>query len=398
MNPFDAEEIREFRAELRQFLSDHREQAPEDTIITYRLDPRPYPQEVLDWQKLLVENGYVHRTVPKDYGGFGADYDPIIDFVIDEEFLAAGLPRGLSDIGTHMFVPTLLAHGSDEQKRRWVRPSILGEIFWCQGYSEPEAGSDLASLRTRAAVEDDHYVINGQKIWTSSAHIARMMFCLVRTEPEARKHAGISYVMIPMDTPGIEVRPIPMATGHASFNEVFFTDVRVPVANTIGGRGNGWKVANSTLGHERSMMSNGTLSCRRLGYIRSLLKRAGPQARGIETLTARYVALQARVQALRAQELSLACGGTGANPLPGLVLKYVSCELNYDLDALAIDLLGKAASGNDLSTRFDTDQVWHQLLNYDLGMIIGGGTAQIQKNIIAERGLGMPREPALPWG
>ena len=184
----------------------------------------------------------------------------MIAAIIAEEFRGAGVPGPASGQGIDMLVPTLLEHGTEEQKRRWIPPTVRGELIWCQGYSEPGAGSDLASLTTAGRVEGDTLVINGQKIWTSTAHVAQMMFGLVRTEPEAKKHAGISYVLIPMDTPGIEVRPLRTMTGHAEFNEVFFTDVRVPLANLVGRRGEGWKIANTTLRHERDMLGSASTS------------------------------------------------------------------------------------------------------------------------------------------
>ena len=155
-----------------------------------------------------------------------------------------------------MLVPTLLEQGSEEQKRRYIPPTLRGEMIWCQGYSEPGSGSDLASLQTRGVDDGDDFLVSGQKIWTSSAHYSDMMFCLVRTEPGAERHAGISYLLIPMDTPGIRVRPLRTMTGGAEFNEVFFDDVRVPKANLVGKRGDGWRIANATLVHERNMLGS----------------------------------------------------------------------------------------------------------------------------------------------
>ena len=194
---------------------------------------RPSPAR-REWQAKLIEHGYAARTIPKAYGGFGAEPDIIQSRIIAEEFIRAGLPPGMANQGISMLVPTLLEVGTEEQRQEYIKPTILGEMIWCQGYSEPGAGSDLASLRTKAEVEGDDWVINGQKIWTSSAHVADMCFILVRTEPEAPKHRGISYLLMPMDLDGIDIRPLVTMTGDATFNEVFLSDVRIPVQNIVG--------------------------------------------------------------------------------------------------------------------------------------------------------------------
>ena len=193
-------------------------------------------QKVLGWQKLLIEHGYAARTIPEAYGGYGAEPDVLISRIIAEEFASAQVSRGLGGQGISMLVPTLLEVGSEEQRQTFIRPTIHGEMVWCQGYSEPGAGSDLASLRTAAVLDGDEWVVNGQKIWTSTAHLADWIFCLVRTEPDAPKHQGISFLLFRMDTPGIEIRPLVDMTGAANFNEVFFTDVRVPKQQIVGAR------------------------------------------------------------------------------------------------------------------------------------------------------------------
>ncbi|UCE87713.1 MAG: acyl-CoA dehydrogenase family protein, partial [Deltaproteobacteria bacterium] len=243
-------EYEAFRRETRGFIEKNRHLASGGLLgLGGAIDAR-----ALEWQTLLIEHGYAARTIPKAYGGYGAEPDLLKRVIIDEEFARAGVSRGVAGQGPDMLVPTLLEHGSEEQKRRWIAPTLRGEVVWCQGYSEPGSGSDLASLTTRADEDGDDFVINGQKIWTSSAHVADMMFCLVRTEAGESKHGGISYVLIPMDAPGIDVRPLRTMTGGAEFNEVFFTDVRVPQANVVGRRGEGWKIANTTLVHERNML------------------------------------------------------------------------------------------------------------------------------------------------
>ena len=230
-----------FRQDVRAFLAANTGRYPKPFGVN-----RPTP-EAIAWQALLIEQGFAARAVSRQYGGFGAEPDILESHIIAEEFSRARAPWGLVNQGISMLVPTLLELGSEAQKRQWIAPTLRGEVVWCQGYSEPGAGSDLASLKTSAVEDGDDFVINGQKIWTSTAAQAQMIFCLVRTEPQAAKHEGISYILFPMDTPGIEVRPLKTMTGLAEFNEVFFTDVRVPRSSVVGGRGRGWFVANTTL-------------------------------------------------------------------------------------------------------------------------------------------------------
>ena len=197
----------------------------------------------------FAEHGYAARTLPKEYGGYGAAPDALKSRIIAEEFSRAKIPGGISGQGINMLVPTLLELGTEEQKQKYIEPTLTGDMVWCQGYSEPGAGSDLAALRTSAVLEGDHFVVNGQKIWTSTAAQADMIFCLVRTEPDAPKHQGISYLLFSMDTPGIEVRPLMTMTGQAEFNEVFFTDVRVPADQIVesAARGGWWQMPRSPM-------------------------------------------------------------------------------------------------------------------------------------------------------
>jgi len=399
----DSAEHQVFRQEVRQFLNEFGHLAPTESNQSYRLLPRKFTPQRLAWQKLLVERGYASRTVPKEYGGAGAPMDILKSKIINDEFFAADVAVGLYNQGISMLVPTLLEHGTEDQKSRYIAPSIRGELIWCQGYSEPNAGSDLASLQTSATEDGEDFLINGQKIWTSSAHIADMIFCLVRTEPDAPKHQGISYIIFSMDIPGIEVRPLQTMTGHPSFNEVFFTDVRVPQANVVGGRGKGWTVANSTLKHERGMLSDANRSLERLNLIRKLLETEtidGVPAIKNAQHRDRYIRLQAQVQAMRYHEMRLISSAEkGAPPSLGdMCCKLLGCELNHQLDAFAIDIKGELGTLYDGDPSNEGNSVWQQLYMYDLGLIIGGGTAQIQKNIISERGLGLPREPKAAQG
>ena len=387
-------EYEAFRGEVRAFLHAHKDAYPTALGVE-----RPRA-DVLAWQMLLIEQGYAARTIPQDYGGYGAEPDVLKSRIVAEEFTMARAPGGLAGQGISMLVPTLLEVGSEEQKRRWIGPTLRGEIVWCQGYSEPGAGSDLASLKTRATEDGADFIVNGQKIWTSTAHAADMIFCLVRTEPDAPKHAGISYLLFPMTTPGIEVRPLKTMTGHSEFNEVFFTDVRVPKSSVVGERGQGWFVANATLKHERGMLGDPGAAEARLQAIIAMMQEetaGGERLMASPVLRDRLMQLQARVMSMKFNGLRTLTTTMNGEPagLAGLVVKLQGCELNHQLAAFAIDVLGELGVLYEDSPHLRAHGSWQQRYMFDLGMIIGGGTAQIQKNIIAERGLGMPREPKL---
>src|SRR4051812_2042505 len=262
-----SEKHRALQDEVRAFIREHGHKSPKLGGGRKRPD-----QKALDWQKLLVDHGYVARTIPREYGGYGAQPD-----VLDAAGVAAGVPPAgvyarLADQSISMLVPTLLEVGTDAQKRQWIEKTIRGDVIWCQGYSEPGSGSDLASLQTRGVLQDKHFMINGQKIWTSSAHYADMMFLLCRTEPDKPKHDGLSYLLLSMKTPGLEVRPLKTMTGRSEFNEVFFTDVKVPESQIVLGRGKGWYVANVTLKHERLMIGDAGKLVGRLEQLVGLLQ------------------------------------------------------------------------------------------------------------------------------
>ncbi len=382
-----------FREEVRSFLTEHR---PDGSVGAGEGETA----DRVKWLSLLIEHGYWARTIPAEYGGHGAEPDILETVIMDEEFNRAGVARGMQMAqGPSMLVPTLLAHGTEEQKRRWIGPTLRGEILWCQGYSEPGSGSDLASLQTSAVEDGDDFVVNGQKIWTSTADAAQMCFILVRTEPEARKHEGISYLLMPMDTPGIEVQPLRTMSGDIgenSFNQVFLTDVRVPRANVVGQRGEGWKIANTTLKHERSSLSGnaeGTL----MRLVRLMERET---VNGVPLMASpvhrdRLMKLQARALSMKHHGMRmLTCTLRGESPgAAGLVAKLQNCQLSFDIAALALDVMGELGALYD-HTKYEREKgYWQAHSMFALGLIIGGGTAQIQKNIIAERGLGLPREP-----
>tara|TARA_B100001559_G_scaffold317351_1_gene322427 strand:- start:30 stop:1253 length:1224 start_codon:yes stop_codon:yes gene_type:complete len=352
-----------------------------------------------DWQKILIENGYFARSIPKEYGGYGGDSDIIKSRITATEFSNQRIPGPMGGQGIDMLVPTLLELGTEEQKNKFIKPTLHGEMIWCQGYSEPNAGSDLASLQTKGELIDGKWIINGQKIWTSTAQYAQMMFCLVRTEPEASKHAGISYLLVPMDTPGLEIRPLVDMTLQAGFNEVFFTDVTIPGENIVGKRGEGWAVANATLGHERGSLANPNATMNRLNMLINRMKKEtidGKKLIEIPMYRDRLLKIQGKIMAFQSHALRIL--SSKLNPgqdvkIGKMIQKLVGTELRHELEGLGIDIMGELGTLYEDSPYLRDGGSWQFTYMYYLGLIIGGGTNQIQKNIISERGLGLPREP-----
>lgn len=387
-----SKDYEDFRQEVRDFCENFKDQMPGPREIGAS-DPKRQA-----WQKLLIEHGYTARTIPKEYGGYGAEPDVLKSRIISEAFTETKTLGGLSNQGISMFVPTLLELGTEEQKKRWIKPTLEGKHVWCQGYSEPNSGSDLASLQTKAHVEDGMFVINGQKIWTSGAHESDMMFCLVRTEPDAPKHKGISYLFFETDNPGIDRRLLPNMTGAASFNEVFFTDAKVPMDQIVGERGDGWNVCNATLKHERGMLGDPNAAGTRLKAIIDMMHEEtldGQRLIDNPVYRDRLVQLQAEATAMQYHGLRLLTASIKKeNPgLSRLIVKLQGCELNHQIASFAVDLLGELGVLYGQTPLVRNQGSWQFSYMYDLGLIIGGGTAQIQKNIISEHGLGMPREP-----
>ena len=388
-------EYEAFRDEIRAFLAEHGRRAPKAAM---GVATGPAGETLRDWQALLIEHGYAARTIPKEYGGYGAEPDILKSVIVGEELNRADVSRGVAGQGPEMLVPTLLEHGSEQQKKTYIPPTIRGEMVWCQGYSEPGSGSDLAIVQTRAVEDVDDFLITGQKIWTTSAHLSQMMFALIRTEPGASKHAGLSYVLIPMDGPGIEIRPLETMTGDAEFNEVFFDGARVAQKNVVGARGEGWKIANTTLRYERNMLASTAVLDGTLRKLVDLMGREssnGIRALACPTLRDRLLRLQARVLAMKYHDLRmLTARARGEYPgVAALVTKLAGCELAHQLHGLAIDAMGELGVLYEGSPHERDGGRWQSGHMFTLGLIIGGGTAQIQKNIISERGLGMPREP-----
>ncbi len=382
-------EYEAFRHEVRQFIETNRHQEPKG-LAGIR------SEGVLAWQKLLIENGYTARTIPKEYGGYGAEPDILKSRIIAEEFARAQAPSGLGGQGIAYLVPVLLELGTEEQKKRFMPPTLSGEMIWCEGYSEPNAGSDLASLRTSAVLDGDEWVVNGQKIWTGTAQFAHWMFCLVRSEPDAPKHRGISFLLFSMDTPGIEVRPLMTMTGEAEFNEVFFEDVRLPRDQIVGKRGEGWLVANRVLHHERGDLGDPNVALTRLNALINLMKTETVDGRGIidnPIFRDRLMKIRGRIMALRFNDLRLLSARINKQDatLAAMIVKLQGTEMRHDLEGLAIDALGELGILYGEGGNMRASGSWQYFYMMYLGLIIGGGTSQIQKNIISERGLGMPR-------
>jgi alkylation response protein AidB-like acyl-CoA dehydrogenase len=349
-----------------------------------------------------VQHGYHSRTIPEAYGGFGAEPDIIKSRIIAEEFGAQRVHRGFNGQGVTMLTPVLLEMGTEEQKKTFIEPTIRAEMIWCQGYSEPGAGSDLASLTTKAELDGDDWVVNGQKIWTSTAHHADWIFCLVRTEPEAPKHLGISFLLFRMDTPGIEIRPLVDMTGDANFNEVFFTDVRVPKTQIVGERGQGWQVANAILGHERGSLATPDAALNRLNGVKRLMREESINGAPImdnPIFRDRLMKLEGRALAMQYNDMRLLSAKINKNQdvrLAAMIVKLAGTELRHEIECLGIDVMGEIGLSYGDNPHLRGHGSWQYQYMFYLGLIIGGGTSQIQKNIISERGLDMPKEPKIP--
>jgi alkylation response protein AidB-like acyl-CoA dehydrogenase len=396
-------EYEQFRAEVRDFLA--KNWSPEDaaagpdtdsvaamTGAVIRTDER-----ATQFRQAAIDRGYLYRHVPKQYGGSEQPSDPLKATIIAEEWKKAKAPFEIMGQGPSMLVPTLIEHGTQEQRDKLIRATLLGHIKWCQGYSEPNAGSDLASLRTKGVLEGDHWVINGQKIWTSNAKEAQWMFALVRTEPDAPKHDGITYMLIDMKTPGIDVRPLRQLTGEADFNEVFLDNVRVPATSILGKRGQGWQVSRSTLKHERALIGNASMIRRTFDgvlLLAQLTEVRGQPAIKDPIIRDRLADLEAQLMAAEYNGFRLlTAGARGEDPgLAGLVIKLHTSTLQYQITKVAMDIMSDRAllapgePTAPFSAMLTTAFMWYY------GLALGGGAPNIQRNVIGERGLGLPRD------
>lgn len=360
----------------------------------------PDAEAIREFRLLATERGYLYRAIPKVYGGSEQPADPMRGRIIRECFEKARAPMEVPGAGMSMLIPTLLEHGTEEQRLKFIPRTILGEYRWAQGYSEPGAGSDLASLKTAGRLEGGQWLINGQKIWTSQAYSATHMFALVRTEPDAGKHAGISYLILKLDQPGVSIRTIHQITGQSEFCEVFFEDARTPADWIVGGRGNGWQISRTTLKHERSNIGG----VRTLGLLESLWRLArsveidGRPAADDPQIRDRMMVLEGYVQAQLCSgyyQFAQAVAGGSSGRLP-LLNKIAGTRIALEIAQVAQDIIGdrglELANQGEI-TRRDAGQWVNQIFG-SLALSIAGGTSNIQRNIIAERGLGLPKDEA----
>jgi alkylation response protein AidB-like acyl-CoA dehydrogenase len=379
------------RAAVREWLAAH---------------PRPSGAE-------LAAAGYVAPHWPRPWG---LEADPIHQLIIDDELGKAGVRRPVNPIGIGWAGPTLLYAGTPEQKQRYLGPILSGEEFWCQLFSEPGSGSDLANLGTRAVRDGDEFVVNGQKIWTSGAQYARFGILIARTDPDVAKHRGISYFVCPMDAPGIEIRPITEMTGGHTFNEVFFTDVRIPAANLVGDLNDGWRLAKVTLGNERVSLStggvlwgNGPTALETIDAIRDQFPNgvADPHLR---QRIAHVYTEHTLLDLIRLRTLTAALKGEAPGP-EASIRKILADEHGQHVMTLARDMVGAHAmlTGGDGTDAFvpgtDTKGLgpdrpagglahpgWYDGYMFSQALTIGGGTGDVQRNIVAERVLGLPHD------
>jgi hypothetical protein len=375
---FTAEE-EDFAAEVRSWLAAN-------------LDPPPRFADIDDevrwgraWQAKVAAAGWVGIHWPPDYGGRGAS--PVQVALFNREYARARAPQLVNRVGLNLAGPTLLAHGTEEQRARWLPPILDADELWCQLFSEPDAGSDLAGLRTTASRVEGGWMLNGQKVWTSYAQHARWGICLARTDSDASKHAGLSYLVVDMAAPGVDVRPLTQLTGEAEFNEVFLTDVFVPDGHLVGGLGQGWAVANTTLAHERGTSFPFKEQVVHEAYLQELFELAAdvgvwddvdPRLR--DDLVQAFVEL--RVLGLHNwRTLSRLARGDE----PGAESSWVKLawtQMTQHLSATALDVLGSESA---VSGRWSRQWLWSGAAS------IAGGTSEIQRTIIADRVLGLPR-------
>ncbi|MDO8277083.1 MAG: acyl-CoA dehydrogenase family protein [Burkholderiaceae bacterium] len=375
-----------FRDEVRRFLA-----------ANWQAGTRANPQEIRAFRGKAIAAGLLYRHIPVAYGGAGGGYDSIKAMLVQQEFERVGAPGEITGIGPRMLAPTLVARGQAWQKERFIAPTLLGDYVWCQGYSEPGSGSDLASLSTRAVLDGDHWLINGQKIWTSHAHYAHYMFVLVRTEPDAPRHQGISYLLLDMKTPGITVRPLRQMQGASGFNEVFFDNVRTPADWIVGQRGEGWSVARTTLSFERASINAPEMMSALFDKLKAL---AASTVRDGSPLLAQahfqqaFAALEAHVLSHRfSVTRQRSMDAVGQSPgLATLCNKLYGTDIGLRIAELAQEVIGDGGLMMPGEGVTSDNLDWPFWIMRSLGVTIAGGTSNVQRNIIAERGLGLPRQ------
>lgn len=391
-------EAESFREEVRSFLN--AEWSPgerrKDELKAY----------VADFRISATDKGYLYRAIPKQYGGSQQPVDVIKAQVIREEFQRARAPMEIAGNGMNMTVPTLLEQGTEEQKDLFIRKTMSGEYIWGQGYSEPGSGSDLASVRTKGELSADgsKWIINGQKIWTSQGMLSTHMFMLVRTEPDAPKHDGITYLLIDLDQPGITRRPIKQMTGEEgnhTFCEFFFDNAETPVSWQVGERGKGWYVSRTTLKHERASIGSADGLGNQFKKLVELAKEVGRT--GEPVIRDKLAQIEGYVLSHRYTSFRLfSCAAAGENPgSVSLMMKLYLTEIGHEMALLAQELIGEHAfiepegAGGRGPRGPRGPEKWMDQIMGSLGNSIAGGASNIQRNIIGERGLGLPRDAVM---
>ena len=367
-----------FRDEVRAWLKTNAPRDDGDLETSEFIDNRRA------WQKKLHEAGYVGITWPKEYGGRGGNL--MEQLIFNDEMIQAHAPEPINVIGLGMGGPVVMAHGTEEQKKRYLPPLLSGDEIWCQGFSEPNAGSDLSGLQTRAEDRGDHYVVNGQKVWTTLAHVAKWCMLIARERKESNPREGLTYLVVDMESPGVEVRPLVQITGDAEFNEIFFHDVKVPKTQILGEAGEGWAVAMTTLLHERGTLGL-ALATRAQITASELAEHARKLGRGSDPLVRQKIAqhtIEARALQLNGYRAVTAVKRNGIPGPEGSILKLMWSELNQRMTETAMDIAGPAS-------QVGAGAGWkHQFLR-SRANTIEAGTSEVLRNILAERVLGLPR-------
>jgi alkylation response protein AidB-like acyl-CoA dehydrogenase len=368
-----------FRDEVRAWLKAN---APKDDSA--ESDTKKLVENRRAWQKKLHEAGYVGITWPKEYGGRGGDF--MDQLIFNDEMIVAQAPDPINVIGLGMGGPVVITHGTEEQKKRYLPPLLSAEEIWCQGFSEPNAGSDLSGLQTRAEDKGDHYIVNGQKVWTTLAHVAKWCMLLTRERKEENPRHGLTYLLVDMESEGIEVRPLVQITGDAEFNEIFFKDVKVPKSQILGEAGEGWAVAMTTLLHERGTLGM-ALATRAQITAAELAEHTRKLGRGSDPLVRQKVAqytIEARALQLNGYRALTAMKRNGIPGPEGSILKLMWSELNQRMTEAAVDVAGAAGQVGEISG-------WKYQFLRSRANTIEAGTSEVLRNILAERVLGLPR-------
>ena len=395
MDLSDTREEAEFRAKARTWLEQNKPQGLADRGFALAIDEHSV-KILKNWQRHLYEAGYLGLSWPAEFGGQGKTI--IESAIFNEEMARVRAPAPLNELGLSMGAPTILEHGTDDQKRRYIKKILTCQEVWCQGFSEPASGSDLAALQTRAVMQGDEFIVNGQKLWTSLGHIADWCMLLVRTDSNAPKHRGISYLLVDMNSPGITVQPLKQMTGEAEFNQMFFEDVHVPRENLLGPLNGGWGVAITTLMNERATLSLATVM-----RFHNVFEDLAELARRVirdgtctidprvirQTLAQFYVDVQSMKYLAYRNFSRLQRGGT---PGPeGSISKVLWSELNQRMNEFALALQGPRAALSEGSNHAVDGGRWQYALLRSRGNTIEEGTSEVQRGIIAERLLGLPK-------